>query len=86
MAVFLYVKTNIHIIESSAEQPDWALQSQDLNPTEHLQNELEHRSWAVSHHPTSAPDLTDALVFEKKSPRVLTYRLSADWKVAPSPY
>ncbi|MCI4392252.1 hypothetical protein PGIGA_G00143900 [Pangasianodon gigas] len=39
-------------------------QNPDLNPTEHLWDELEHRLHPRPPHPTSEPDLTNALVAE----------------------
>ena len=44
---------------------DWPVQSPDLNPTEHLWNELERRLRARSFCPTSVCDLTNVLLEEK---------------------
>ena len=43
------------------EELDWPVQSPDLNPIEHLCDELERQLRARPNHPTSVPDLTNAL-------------------------
>ena len=48
------------------EALNWPAHSPDLNPIEHLGGELERRLRARFNHPTSAPDLTIALVAEWK--------------------
>ena len=48
------------------EEVDWPAQSPDLNPIEHLWDELERRLLARPNHPTSLPELTLALVAEWK--------------------
>ena len=42
-------------VEIGVEELDWPAQSLDLNPIEHLWDELEHRLRARSHCPTSVP-------------------------------
>ena len=51
-------------VEIGVEELDWPAQSPDLNPIEHLWDELECRLRARPIHPTSVPDLTHALVAE----------------------
>ena len=51
---------------SCVEELDWPAQSPDLNPIEHLWDELEGRLQARPNHQTSVPDLTNALVAEWK--------------------
>ena len=46
------------------EKLDWPAQSPDLNPIEHLWDDLERRLRARLNRPTSVPDLTNALVAE----------------------
>ena len=53
-------------VENSVEELDWPAQSPDLNPIEHLWEELELRLQARPNRPTSVPDLTNALVAEWK--------------------
>jgi hypothetical protein len=49
-------------VEIGVEELDWP----DLNPIEHLWDEFERRLEARPNHPTSVPDLTNALVAEWK--------------------
>ncbi|KAK3560392.1 hypothetical protein QTP86_008484 [Hemibagrus guttatus] len=51
--------------EFGVEELDWPAQSPDLNPIEHLWDELERRLRARPSHPTSVPDLTNALLEER---------------------
>ena len=48
------------------EELNWPAQSPDLNPIEHLWDELERQLQARPNRPTSVPDLTNALVAEWK--------------------
>jgi hypothetical protein len=48
-------------VEIGVEELDWPAQSPDLNPIEHLLDELELRLRARPNRPTSVPDLTNAL-------------------------
>ena len=48
------------------EELDWPAQSPDLNPNEHLWDELERRLRARPNRSTSVPDRTHALVTEWK--------------------
>jgi phage regulator Rha-like protein len=48
------------------EELGWPAQSPDLNPIEHLWDELEHRLRARPNRPKSELDLTNALVAEWK--------------------
>ncbi|KAK3506768.1 hypothetical protein QTP70_023926 [Hemibagrus guttatus] len=52
--------------EFGVEELDWPAQSPDLNPIEHLWDELERRLRATPSHPTSVPDLTNALLEERQ--------------------
>jgi hypothetical protein len=52
--------------EIGVAELDWPAQSPDLNPIEHLWDELEHRLRARPHRPTSVSNLTDTLVAEWK--------------------
>ncbi|MCI4392256.1 hypothetical protein PGIGA_G00143960, partial [Pangasianodon gigas] len=51
-------------VKVGVEELECPAQSPDLNPTEHLWDELEHRLNPRPPHPTSVPDLTNALVAE----------------------
>ena len=53
-------------LEISVEVLDWSAQSPDLNPIKHLWDELDCRQRARSNHPTSLPNLSNALVAEWK--------------------
>ncbi|XP_070962114.1 ataxin-2 homolog [Oncorhynchus clarkii lewisi] len=53
-------------VELGVEELDWPAQSPDLNPIEHLWDELERRLRARPNRPASVPDLTNALVAEWK--------------------
>ena len=53
-------------VEIGVEEFDWHAQSPDLNPTEHLWNELECGLRDRPNRPTSVPGLTNALVAEWK--------------------
>ena len=48
------------------EELNWPAESPDLNPIEHLWDELERRLRPRHNLPTSVPDLTNALVTEWK--------------------
>jgi len=50
--------------EFGVEELDWLSHNPDLNPIEYLWDELEQRLRARPFHPTSVPDLTNALVEE----------------------
>ncbi|KAL0151306.1 hypothetical protein M9458_053497 [Cirrhinus mrigala] len=50
--------------ESGVDELDWPTQSPDLNPIEHLWDELERRLKARPSRPTSVCDLTNALLEE----------------------
>ena len=53
-------------VEITVEKLDWPAQSPDLNPIEHLRDELERRLRANPNRQKSVPDLTNALVAEWK--------------------
>jgi hypothetical protein len=53
-------------VEIIVEELDWPAQSPDLNPIEHVWDELRHRLRARPNRPTSVRDLTNALVAEWK--------------------
>jgi hypothetical protein len=53
-------------VEIGVEELDWPAQSPDLNPIEHLWDDLERQLRARPNHATSVPDLTNALVAEWK--------------------
>ena len=51
--------------EFGVDELDWPAQSSDLNPTEHLWDELEQRLRARPSHPTVVCDLINALMEER---------------------
>ena len=53
-------------VEIGLGELDWPAQSPDLNPIEHLWDEFERQPQARPNHPTSVPDLPNALVAEWK--------------------
>ena len=53
-------------VEIGVEELDWPAHSPDLNPIEHLWDELERRLRARPNPPTSVPNLTNALVAKWK--------------------
>ena len=55
-------------VEIGVEELDWPAQSPDIDPIEHLLDELECRLRARPNRSTSVPDLTNALMAEA-SPR-----------------
>jgi hypothetical protein len=84
-------------VGKSVEELDWPAQSSNLNPIEHLWDELECRLWARPNRPTSVPDLTNALVAEwKQVPAEMLQHLVDSFrrrveaviaaKVGPTPY
>jgi hypothetical protein len=54
------------VVKIGVEKLDWPAQSPYLNPIKHFWDELEFRLRARLHHPTSVPNLTNALVAEWK--------------------
>ena len=63
-------------VEIRLEELDWPAQSPDLNPIEHIWDELECQLRASPNRPTSATNLTNALVAEwKKVPAAMFQRL-----------
>ena len=59
-------------VEINGEELDWPAQSPDLNPNEHLWDELEHRLRVRPNRPV--PDLTNALVAEWKQVRTAMFQ------------
>ncbi len=57
-------KKNNWVSQFDMEELYWPAQSPDVNLTQHLWDELEHRLWARPYHPTSVLDLTYALKSE----------------------
>ena len=53
-------------VKIGVQELDWPAQSPDLNPIEHLWDELEHQLRARPNRPISVPDLTNAFVSEWK--------------------
>ena len=53
-------------VKIGVEELDWPAQSPNLNPIEHLWDELEHRLRARPNRPTSVRNLTNALLAEWK--------------------
>ena len=62
------------IAEIGVEELDWPAQSPDLNPIQQLWEELERRLRAGPNHPTSVPNLTNALVAEWKQVPVAMFQ------------
>ena len=56
--------TQKRFVEICVEELDWPAQSPDLNPIEHLWDELERRLRARPNRPKLVPNLTNALVAE----------------------
>jgi hypothetical protein len=54
------------VCRDRCRKPDWPAQSPDLNPIEHIWDELERRLRARPNCPTSVPDFTNAFVAEWK--------------------
>ena len=61
-------------VKIGVDELDWPAQRPDLHPTEHLWDELEYRLRARPNHPTSVPDLTNALVAEWKQVPAAMYQ------------
>ena len=61
-------------VKISVEEHDWPAQSPDLNPIEHLWDELERWLQVRPDRPTSVPDLTNALVTEWKQGPVAMFQ------------
>ena len=53
-------------VEIGVEELEWPAQSPDLNPIKHLWDDLECRLRTRPNRPTSVPNLTNALVAERK--------------------
>ena len=61
-------------VEIGVEELNWPAQSPDLNPIEHLWDELERQLRARPTRPTSVPNLTNALVTEWKQIRAAMFQ------------
>ncbi|KAK1790588.1 hypothetical protein P4O66_014464, partial [Electrophorus voltai] len=59
--------------EFGVEELDWPAQSPDLNPIEHLWDELEQRLRARPSPPTSVSDLTNVLLEEWPKPPINSF-------------
>ena len=53
-------------VKIGVEELDWPAHNTDVNPIKHLWVELERRLGAKPYHPTSVPNLTNALVAVRK--------------------
>ena len=62
------------LLKIGVEELDWSAQRPDLNPIEHLWDELERRQRARPNHPTSVLDLTKVLVAEWKQVPAATFQ------------